>query len=75
MSYQVVSELELRPFVCEDMGPSPVSLVIWFERESVSSARVDPAPNVYLGLSEEGKQEGCAKVHDGWRRPPIAIHD
>ena len=32
---------------------------------SVSPSRVDPALNVYLEKSGEGKQEGCAKAKDG----------
>jgi len=35
-------------------------------RDSVSSARVNPAPNGYLGKSGEGKQETRTKEQDGW---------
>ena len=39
-------------------------------RDSVSSARVDPALNGYRVKSVEGKQEGCVKALDGWPPAP-----
>ena len=39
-------------------------------RDSVSSARVDPALNGYLEKPGEGKQERCAKAQDGWPLTP-----
>ena len=49
------------------------SYLVWDRglwRDSVSSARVDPALNGYLEKSGEGKQEGHTKVQDDW--PPAS---
>ena len=61
----------------ESSNPSVLSYLVlsgdqW--RDSVSSAKVDPALNGYPEKSGEGKQEGCAKAQDGWlRTPAIAV--
>jgi len=52
------------------------SYLVWDRglwRDSVSSARVDPALNGYLEKSGEGKQEGCVKAQNGWPPTPIAL--
>ena len=45
-------------------------------RDSVSSARVDPALNGFLEKSGEGKQEGFVKAEDRWHPapPPPPLH-
>ena len=53
--------------------PIVTSYLVWDGgqwRDSVSSARVDPALNGYLEKSGEGKQEGCVKAKDGWPPTP-----
>ena len=58
--------------------PAVTSSLVWDGsqwRDSVSSARVDPALNGYLEKSGEGKQEGCVKAQDGWPHPPIKGHE
>ena len=53
--------------------PVMTSYLVWDGgqwRDSVSSARVDPALNGYLEKSGEGKQEGCVKAQDGWSPNP-----
>ena len=57
-----------------DLNPSVANCSVWDGgqwRDSVSLAKVDPALNGYLEKSGEGKQEGCAKVQDGW---PSTLH-
>ena len=53
--------------------PVVTSYLVWDGgqwRDSVSSARVDPALNGYLEKSGESKQEGCVKAQDGWPPAP-----
>jgi len=50
-------------FQGEGLNPSVTNYLVWDggqSRDSVSSARVNPALNGYLELSGEGKQEECA---------------
>ena len=54
--------------------PGVASYLVWDGGQwldSVSSVRVDLVLNGYLEKPAEGKQEGCAKAHDGW---PPALH-
>ena len=48
--------------------PVMISYLVWDGgqwRDSISSARVNPALNGYQEKSGDGKQEGCAKAQDG----------
>jgi len=42
-------------------------------RDSVNSARTEPALNSYLGKTGESKQEDCAKAQVGWSPTPIPL--
>jgi len=53
--------------------PVVTSCLVWEGgqwRDSINSARVDPALNGNLEKSGEGKEEGCVKAQDGW--PPAS---
>ena len=68
-----MSALDLRSFVREGEGSNTnvPNYLFWDGdqlRDSVGSARVDPALNGYLEKSGEGKQEGCAKSYMALRR-------
>ena len=56
--------------------PVVTSYLVWDGgqwRDSVSSAKVDPALNGYLEKSGEGKKEGGVKAQDGWPPTPLAL--
>ena len=57
-----------------DSIPVVTSYLVWDGgqwRDSLSSARVDPALNGYLEKSREGKQEGCVEAQDGYPLPQL----